>query len=437
MLLSLLKRLFGSRRPPPTLSSGLEACQAGNLPLAAERFGAYVMAHPGNADGHINLGAVLQRLGRYPEALSCFRTAARLAPADPVPLYNIGVIHNLRGDLAAAERSYLDAIHVDPSYPEAHREYSMARLYHGDYSPTVWASFRERRRCDGFDLTVSRCPAPVWTGAPLAGKTVLTYGEQGLGDEILFASCYSDLIAQSGHCVIETEPRLEELFRRSFAGATVLGRQRERELDAVYPSVSWKLPAGDLTYFYRTSAAAFADRPGYLAAASGKVDRWKRRLEELGPGRKIGISWRGGTPRTRQEARSVPLANWRPLFTLPGLHFVSLQYGDCGADLEQARGEFGVDLQHWPEAIADYDETAALVGALDLVITVTTSVAHLAGALGGPVWMLVNAAPRWCYGSRGDRLPWYASARLFRQSRLGVWDDVMGAVAERLKTEFS
>ena len=433
MLLSLLRRLFGSRRPPPTLASGLEACRAGNLPVAAERFGNYVMAHPGDADGHINLGAVLQRLGRYAEALSCFRAAARLAPADPVAWYNIGVIHGLRGELAAAERAYLDAIRVDPSYPEAHREYSMARLFHGDYSPAVWASFRERRRCEGFDLMVSRCPAPVWGGEPPAGKTVLVYGEQGLGDEILFASCYSDLIAQSGHCVIETEPRLEELFRRSFPEATVLGRQRERELDAAYPSVSWKVPCGDLPYYYRTSAAAFPDRPSYLAAATAKVDRWKRRLEELGPGRKIGISWRGGTPRTRQEARSAPLPHWRSLLALPGLHFVSLQYGDCRADLEQARDELGVNLHHWPEAIADYDETAALVCALDLVITVTTSVAHLAGALGRPVWMLVNAAPRWCYGSSGAGLPWYGSARLFRQSRLGAWDDVIAGMAEALQ----
>jgi tetratricopeptide (TPR) repeat protein len=411
----------------------LEAYQAGNLQAAVERFSAYLAAHPEDADGHINLGAVLQRLGRYAEALSCFRTAAHLAPADAAAHYNLGVIHHLQGDLQKAERHYLDAIRVDPTYPAAHRDYSMLRLHAGDYSPAVWASFRERRRCAGFPLTVSRCPAPLWKGEALAEKVVLTYGEQGLGDEILFASCYPDLIAQSSHCVIETEPRLEALFRRSFPAATVLGRQRESDLAAVYPSVSWQVPCGDLPYYYRASAAAFPDRPAYLAVDPEKVRRWKQRLESLGRGPKIGISWQGGTARTRQEVRSAALTRWRPIFAQPGSHFVSLQYGDCAGDLEQARGSLGVALHHWPEAIADYDETAALVSALDLVISVTTSVVHLAGGLGRPVWVLVNAAPRWCYGSDGSRLPWYASARLFRQSQLGVWDDVMRAVAERLK----
>jgi tetratricopeptide (TPR) repeat protein len=434
MLTSLLRQLF-RRRPPlatPTLASGLEAYQAGDLQAAAEKFSAYLVAHPEDADGHINLGAVLQRLGHYPQALSCFNAAARLAPADAAAHYNIGLIHHLQGDVETAERCYRDAIRVDPSYPEAHREYSMLRLYVGDYSPSVWASYRERRRCAGFPLTVSRCPAPLWKGESPAEKTVLTYGEQGLGDEILFASCYPDLIAQSSHCVIETEPRLEELFRRSFPRATVLGRQREAELAAVYPSVSWQAPCGDLPYFYRASAAAFPDRPRYLAADPEKVDRWKRRLAALGPGPKIGISWRGGTARTRQEIRSAPLTHWRPILALPGSQFISLQYGDCASDLEQARNALGVELHHWPEAIADYDETAALVSALDLVISVTTSVVHLAGALGRPVWILANAGPRWCYGLNGGRLPWYVTARLFQQRRLGIWDDVMSSVAERL-----
>jgi hypothetical protein len=120
------------------------------------------------------------------------------------------------------------------------------------------------------------------------------------------------------------------------------------------------------------------------------------------------------------------------VFAHPGSRFVSLQYGQCEAEIERARREMGVTIHHWPDAIADYDETAALVSALDLVITVTTSVAHLAGGLGRPAWVLVNAAPRWCYGAEGERMPWYGSVRLFRQRRLGAWDDVMAAVVERL-----
>lgn len=442
MLVSFLRQLFGGRRSGvaaggrqpirSTPEACLEALRLGRLDMAAECFRAHLAAHPDDADAHINFGVALQRLGRYSEALARFETATRLVPTDPTAWYNVGVIHHLLGDLARAESCYLSAIEADPAYPEAHREYSMLRLGHGDFSAAVWSSFRHRRRCAEFELTVSRCPARLWTGEPLEERTVLAYGEQGLGDEILFASCYPDLIARSQHCVIETEPRLEGLFRRSFPGATVFGRHREAELAALYPSTAYQVPCGDLPLFFRPSAEAFPGRNAYLTADAAAVERWQRTLASLGAGLKVGISWRGGTARTKQAYRSVGLDKWGPVFRLGGAHFISLQYGDCSDDLAHARTTLGVKLHHWPEAIADYDETAALVRALDLVISVTTSVAHLAGALGQKVWVLVNAAPRWCYGTGGSNLPWYPSARLFRQRDLGFWDDVMSGVADAL-----
>jgi len=152
----------------------------------------------------------------------------------------------------------------------------------------------------------------------------------------------------------------------------------------------------------------------------------------LGPGLKVGVAWRGGTPRTGQQHRSVGLGEWGAALRLPGVHFVSLQYGEHENEIARARAKFGVDIHHWPHAIADYDETAALVCALDLVITVTTSVAHLAGALGQQVWILANAAPRWCYLATGSATPWYRSARIVRQSRPGDWNEVMTGVANAL-----
>lgn len=441
MLVSFLRQLFGGRRPGvaaggrqpirSTPEACLEALQLGRLDMAAECFRAHLAAHPDDADAHINFGVALQQLGRYSEALARFETATRLVPTDPTAWYNVGVIHHLLGDLARAESCYLSAIEADPAYPEAHREYSMLRLGHGDFSAVVWSSFRHRRRCAGFELTVSRCPAPLWTGEPLEERTVLAYGEQGLGDEILFASCYPDLIARSQHCVIETEPRLEGLFRRSFPGATVFGRHREAELAVRYSSVAYKVPCGDLPRYFRSSAGTFAGGP-YLTAHSGAVERWRRTLADLGPGLNIGISWRGGTARTNQAIRSASLDQWGAVFRVPDAHFVSLQYGDCRDDLAYARNSLGVNLHHWPEAIDDYDETAALVSALDVVVTVTTSVAHLAGALGQRVWILAIPVPRWCYMGSGP-MPWYSSARLFRQKRSGIWDEVMVRAAQALE----
>jgi tetratricopeptide (TPR) repeat protein len=439
MLASLFRHLF--RRLPRAKAPGgpagpnacVQALQAGDLNAAVRCFRAHLARHPDDANACNNLGVALQRLGNYDEAVDCYDAATRLAPMNADAWYNAGLIHHLRRNLERAEEYYRKALRADASHPEAHRELSMLRLVQGDFSAEVWSSFRDRRRCAGFEPSVSRCPAPVWNGEDLAAKTVLVHGEQGLGDEILFASCYPDLIACSGHCVIETEPRLESLFRRSFGAATVLGRNREAELGAHYPSIAYQVPCGDLPLYFRSSPEAFPGRRAYLIADDGAVERWKRVLAGLGPGPKIGISWRGGTARSNRVLRSVELEKWHPAVRASrGAHFVSLQYGDCEGDLAAARSVLGVDVHHWHEAIADYDETAALVRALDLVITVTTSLAHLAGALGQQVWILANAAPRWCYMASGSTTPWYPAARIFRQSRLAVWDEVMEQVATTL-----
>lgn len=440
MFLSLLKRLFRNHRSDSVVRCnepiGPDECRrallAGNLNTAVQCYHNYLSQHPDDTSAHNDLGVTLQRLGRQGEALNCYETVMRLAPENADAWYNAALIHHLRGDGAQAENFYQGALRANPQHPEAHREYSMLRLVKGDYSESVWSSFRHRRNCEGFKPTESRCPASLWNGEPLQGKTIVVYGEQGLGDEILFASCYRDLVAQAGLCIIETEPRLEKLFRRSFPTATVFGRQREAELAARYPAAEYKVPCGDLPLHFRQSLEAFPRRDAYLYADTEAVERWRRVLDQLGAGLKIGISWRGGTERTGQAYRSIDLEHWRAALSIPGTHFVSLQYGECEADLAYA-SKLGLQIHHWPDAIAEYDETAALVRALDCVITVTTSLAHLAGALGQAVWILTNTAPRWCYMSEGATTPWYPSARIFRQSHAGNWGEVMKQVAEALE----
>ena len=446
MLGSLLRHLLKRRNPAqsplasdahaPSADACLQALNSGDLDFAVRCFRTYLNRQPDDAAAHNDLGVALQRQGKAPEALACYERAARIAPGNADGWYNAGTIHHLQGDIAQAEDCYRKALAANPDCAEAHREYSMLRLAQGQFGPEVWASFGHRRRCAGFQATVTGCEAPCWNGEPLAGKTILVHGEQGLGDEVLFASCYPDLIAAAARCVIETDPRLESLFRRSFAPATVLGRDRAVELRELYAGIAYRVPSGDLPLHFRATASAFPDRAAYLAADEGAVKRWRAVLARLGTGLKIGISWRGGTARTNEKARSVDLEQWRTAFEVPGVHFVSLQYGECAGDLARAQGLFSRPIHHWPEAIADYDQTAALVRALDLVITVTTSLAHLSGALGQETWILANAAPRWCYLASGSSTPWYPSARLLRQTRLGEWSGVMRQVAERISVNF-
>ena len=184
---------------------------------------------------------------------------------------------------------------------------------------------------------------------------------------------------------------------------------------------------------YRRSLADFPRHSGYLKADPVRTHEWRGRLHALGPGLKIGLSWRGGTPVSRVALRSIPLEAWTRLFALAGVRFVSLQYTEGAAAETAALARAGGPVvTHWQDAIDDYDETAALVSALDLTISVCTSVVHLAGALGRPVWVLAPQAAEWRYGTRGETLPWYPSARVFRQHESGDWEAVMRRVASEL-----
>jgi hypothetical protein len=278
-----------------------------------------------------------------------------------------------------------------------------------------------------------RFAAPDWDGASLSGHTLLYYAEQGLGDHIMYASCLPDLLPRAERIVVECEPRLATLFRRSFPQAVVHGN---RQLDdgrwSEMHGADVKLSCASAPRFLRRSAEDFPDHRGYLAADPAKVEKWKSRLAALGPERRIGLSWRGGVQRTGRAWRSLEPAALMPLLRVPGFRFISLQYDAQEAELARLR-ESGVDVQHWPEAIDDYDETAALVCALDVTVSVCTAVIHLAGALGRPVWILAPLTPDARYGLTGTRMRWYPSARMFRQDSFGDWGAVVARVADQLK----
>ena len=148
----------------------------------------------------------------------------------------------------------------------------------------------------------------------------------------------------------------------------------------------------------------------------------------------MGLSWRGGTARTFIGRRSLSLETLFPVLSVPGVRWVNLQYGERATEIAELQATQGIEIADWPEAIdGDYDETAALVGALDLVISVCTSVVHLTGALGKPAWVMTSYVPEWRYGLHGEAMPWYPTVRLFRQTELGVWESVIANVAVELR----
>ena len=159
---------------------------------------------------------------------------------------------------------------------------------------------------------------------------------------------------------------------------------------------------------------------------------WRGRLAALGSGVKVGISWQGGTMKTRRPLRSLLLAQWLPILRAPGVNFVNLQYTDCSQEIAEFKSETGIEVVDWQDARDDYEHTAALVSALDLVISVCTAVVHLGGALSKPVWVMAPYSPEWRYGIAGEKMPWYPSVMMFRQPRYGAWEPVIERVAHQL-----
>jgi hypothetical protein len=198
-------------------------------------------------------------------------------------------------------------------------------------------------------------------------------------------------------------------------------------------TIDYHVSLASLPLHLRNREEDFPRHAGYLQPAADRVAHWRARLAALGPGRKIGLSWRGGTADTRRSMRTLSLEQLLPVLRTPETHFVSLQYGEARAELEALQAQSGMHVTHWQEAIDDYDETAALCCALDLTVSVCTAVIHLNGALGRPVWVMVPAVPEWRYGYHGNSMPWYPCVALYRQQAGDNWEPVVERVAQALR----
>jgi len=411
------------------------------------------------------LAELINRQGDAREAARVYRAAVERFPEDAAPLVNLGMVALAQfGDLCEAERLFRRAAELDPTLVEAQANLGLALQEQGRFDEAIehyerllanqprvveyrwnrgvanlirgrfeagWADYELRKLRPDAGGVHEQFTLPDWDGAPLAGRSILVYGEQGLGDEIMFASCLPDVIARAGSCVIECDARLEALYRRSFPRAHIeaRGASRARDWRAAYPALELQSAVGSLPRHLRKREADFPPHAGYLFSDAGATARWRARLQALGGSPRVGISWRGGTLRTRGGLRSLALEQFSPLLDSAGATFVILQRGLS----EDERALLGPRPNAFiPEPVADLDELAALMSALDLTIGVPSTNVHLAGALGRPVWVLLNHDPEWRYLWQGERMPWYPSARLFRQAEAGQWAPVVERVAREL-----
>lgn len=381
-----------------TLNCLAVACHGvDDIPAAVEACRKALAMRPDSPDLHSTLGSALIDAGKPDEAMAALRRAVKLNPRFSPALFNMGILNLMRG-----------------KYREGWEQFDHRFLLPKNRS---W------RKCE-----------LRWNGSSLQGRTMLVMREQGLGDEIMYASCYPDIIARSRKCFIECDHRLEKLLQRSFPGATFLPLQdiSTREQSDPGVPVDVRSYAGSLPRYLRSSLRDFPQHHGYLSADPQRIEHWRERLSRQGPGLKVGISWRGGTSVTKRGRRSFTLDDLLPLLSVGGVHWINLQYGERADDIARLKNEHGITITDWAEAIDDYDETAALVSALDLVVSVCTSVIHLTGALGKTAWVMAPHVPEWRYGLTGEKLPWYPNVRLFRQPAPDDWQPVIQGVREQL-----
>jgi tetratricopeptide (TPR) repeat protein len=446
-------------------NTGIACERLGRLDDALAAFERAVALEPGNAAARNNLALFLRRVDRHDAAEAELRRALDLAPDDPATVRNLaGVVRELGrpaearallephvarapdtpelrfalaavlrdlGALDAAAGQYDAALALDPGFALARLGRGMLRLACGDFA-RGWDDYESRY--DTEESPRRGFPYPDWEGGPLHGRSVLVYAEQGLGDEIMFASCLPDLLAEARRVVVECDPRLAALFARSFPVATVFGAARDATRDWIDRAgpIDVQVAAGSLPRRYRRAPGDFPRHTGYLRPDPARIDGYRTRLAALGPGRKIGLAWRGGLMRTRRSVRSLEPELLAPLLARTEIQFVSLQHGDAGEDLRRMQAAFGRAPVHWPEVASDPEEVAALMSALDATLAVCSAVVHLGGALGTRVIALVPAHPEWRYLEAGERLPWYPSVEVVRQARAGDWSAVVRQASERL-----
>ena len=332
--------------------------------------------------------------------------------------------------LDEALASFERAIMLKPDYAEAHHNMAMCQLMLGDYE-SGWARYEWRWRARQFGGERRRLDAPLWLGREcLHGQTILLHAEQGLGDTLQFCRYVSEVAALGARVILEVQPGLERLLSRLGGVDQVLTR------GGALPPYDFQTPLVSLPH--ALGAGPDGDRGAYLSAERETAAAWALRLAGTG-GPRVGLCWAGGARPGQPVAdaidkrRSLSLDQLAPLASLPGVTFYSLQKGPPAAELTPARAWDGPPIIDSTSELIDFADTAALVANLDLVITCDTAVAHLAGGLGKPVWVLnrFDACWRWL-ADRADS-PWYPSARLFRQKTPGAWSGVVEDVKSALR----
>ena len=450
------------------------ALQTGDYTGAINLFEKLTHRFPNVAAYRVNLGGALLTAGRPTVAANHFHRAMRLHGTDPEALNNLGVAMRQCGDPDGATEAFRRALAIRPNYAEAHfnlgsafrdlgevdralASYRRALVFRPDFADARrdagllllsqgrlaegWAEFEFRPTIRSLGPFADR----VWRGDSLSGRTVLVWGEQGIGDQMMFATCLPDIIRVAGHVLVECDRRLVPLFSRSFPAATVHGEATFAGAAPLrWASFDWLkggLPVdrfvmlGSLPRFFRPRMEAFGGDGAVLRADTARVAEIRKRLCALASGPFVGVAWRSLDMTDDRPTKYPPLKTWAPLFARPHTTFVSLQVAPSEDERQTFRSRFGVELVTLDDLdlANDIDGTAALIATLDAVVSADTYIPMLAGGLGVPAWRVTRgtAAEDWSRLGR-ERYPWFAALQVRFAMREKDLLDTFAAIAGEL-----
>ncbi len=381
--------------------------QWGDLAAAIAAYRQAVAAEPQFGVAWYNLGNCLREENRLEEASACYRRALALMPGDDEVRINLAnVLKDLRQfDEALALLGEISS--SSPHGPKARFNRSLLLLLRGELGHG-WDEYEGRLRVEPNTRPV---PPVRWNGKPLAGRSILLLAEQGIGDQVMFASCLPDLLTGAGTSFVECDPRLVPLFARSFPQITAIAGPADPLALPSVASCNVVEYSGSLPRFLRRRSEDFPQTIGHLRPDPELVAKWRLSFARFGGALKVGISWQGGKDAETRRRRSIPLELWGPILEVPDVRFINIQYGSAAADSIAAQHRFGIALDDGSDCnpLHDLDDFAAKLAALDLIITVDNSTAHLAAAVGRPVWTLLQFAADWRWMLERDSIPWYPS----------------------------
>ena len=376
---------------------------------------------PDFVDAHNNRGNALQALGRLEEALAAHGRAVALRPDYPEALTSLGNTHLMGGRLEEAMEIYGRALAIDPDFGLANFNLSLALLLRGDL-PAGFRRYESRWETDRL-RPKKNFPQPAWDGSPPRGKTVLLYIEQGIGDTFQFVR-YAKWVAGLGaKVVLECQPGLEALLAPA-AGVGAVCAQGE-----ALPAFDLHASLMSLPLLHGTTRETIPAEVPYLRPPPDPPAVCGR-ISEV-PGFKVGLVWAGNPTHANDRNRSIALGRLAPLLDAEGVRFFGLQAGERSGEI--ARLGLGDRIEDLSGELKNFSATASVLERLDLLVSVDTAPAHLAGAMGRPVWTLLPFVPDWRWMQEGEDSPWYPTMRLFRQRRLGDWEETVGRVKKELE----